>query len=395
MAKTPASSPLVHTDDEVIENNKEDQGIPKKWQQIWGKLLRLGLGETTLHIITGVFAVVLILVIVWVMNSYFLKQKEDGSGLGALTAATPTSIFPSVTGVDTTSLESSFGISRLAQIHTNFPSHPRDKITTYTIQTGDTIIGIAEKFGLTPETILLCNRYILVGLPENLEPGTVINIPPMDGVIYIWVTGNGLNGVASFYGVTPDVIIDWPENNLNRATLGDLSLPNIPAGTSLFIPGGIAETVDWLPQVSRDTPAVSTSGGAGYCGEVTGVSGTGTFIWPTTDTWLSGYDYTSIHHGIDIDGDIGFPIYASDAGVVVYAGSNSNGYGNLNILDHDNGWQTVYGHLNAIYVSCGESVAQGYVIGELGTTGNSTGPHLHFEIRKDGEYMNPWNLLIY
>jgi murein DD-endopeptidase MepM/ murein hydrolase activator NlpD len=263
------------------------------------------------------------------------------------------------------------------------------------VEKGDTIFGIADKFGLTPETILLSNRYTLTGLPENLSPGTVLNIPPMDGVIYKWETGNGLNGVAEFYGVTPDVIIDWPGNNLNRDTLGDLSLPNIPAGTSLFIPGGIAETIDYLPQVSRDTPAVSTSYGEGYCGVITqGAMGSGTFIWPTTETYLSGYDYSSIHHGIDIAGAVGNSIFASDTGVVVYSGWNNNGYGNLLILDHGNGWQTVYAHLSDIYVYCGESVNQGDTIAAMGSTGNSSGPHLHFEIRQNSGFVNPWNILI-
>jgi LysM repeat protein len=391
------SDPLQKAEGEV--SNQPDtpskKGLSKIWQQVWGRLLLLGLGETTLRVFTGVFSVVLILLVVWVMGTYFLKEKERASALPLISSPNQTTVIPSVATANASALSSSFGIARLAQIHTNLPSHPRDKIITYTVQKGDTIFGIADQFGLQPETILWCNRYVLGGVPENLMPGVEINIPPEDGVIYEWMEGNGLNGVAKFYGVTPDVIIDWPSNNLDRKTLGDLALPNIPVGTMLFIPGGIGESTDWMPVITRDTPAESTSFGAGYCGVITqGAVGNGTFIWPTTDTWLSGYDYSSIHHGIDIDGDIGNPIYASDAGVVVYEGPNNSGYGNLIILDHGNGWQTVYGHLNAIYVTCAQSVTQGDVIGELGTTGNSSGPHLHFEIRKDGGYVNPWDMLI-
>jgi murein DD-endopeptidase MepM/ murein hydrolase activator NlpD len=393
MTKNSASNPLPRRDDEVIENHAEEQkNVQTGWQQIWGRLLKLGLGETALHVITGVFAVVLILVVVWIMSSYFLKEKTDDSNLGLVSATTQTTVIPSVAEVNSsTALESDFSISRLAQIHTNFPSHPRDSITTYTVQKGDTIFGIADKFGLKPETILISNRYTLSGLPENMQPGTVLQIPPIDGVIHRWVTSEGLNSVAGYYGVDPQVIVDWPGNNLDPATLGDFSLPNIAAGTVIFIPGGYKEVEDMLPQVTRDSPATATSYGEGYCGEVTGRSGTGTFMWPTTATYLSGYDYSSIHHGIDIAGQIGNPIFASDSGVVVYAGANANGYGNLIILDHDNGWQTVYGHLSAIYVNCGASVEQGDTIGALGSTGNSTGPHLHFEIRKDTGYVNPWN----
>lgn len=393
MTNDPTSNPSPKTDGEVVEETKNI--IQKKWRQIWNKLLLLGLGETTLHIITGVFAVVLILVVVWIMSSFFLKGQQNSTTTTDGTPDAQSTFVPSISGSVASSLKSDFSISRLAQIHTDFPSHPRDEITTYTVEKGDTIFGIADKFGLTPVTIILCNRYTLTGLPENLSPGTVLNIPPMDGVIYKWETGNGLNGVAEFYGVTPDVIIDWPGNDLDRATLGDLSLPNIPVGKSLFIPGGVAETIDYLPQVTRDTPAVATSYGEGYCGVITqGAFGSGTFIWPSTANYLSGYDWSSIHHGIDIAGDIGNAIFASDTGVVVYSGWNDNGYGYLIILDHGNGWQTVYAHLSEIYAYCGQSVNQGDIIAGMGSTGNSSGPHLHFEIRQNGGYVNPWNVLI-
>jgi murein DD-endopeptidase MepM/ murein hydrolase activator NlpD len=380
-------------EDNVQPEENLKSGFPKTWRQLWGRLLLLGLGETTLRILTGIFSAVLILIVVWVMSTYFLNEKQSSAVLPTTSTTQQATAVPFVANINSPALASSFSITRMAQIHTILPSHPRDQIITYTILAGDTLDGIADKFGLKPESILLSNRYVLTTLPENLQPGTVINIPPVDGAIYKWVTGDGLNGVAAFYEVTPDVIINWPGNNLNKDTIGDLSLPNIPDGTMLFIPGGFAES-DWLPQVSRDTPAVSTSYGAGFCGKITdGYTGTGTFIWPTTEQWLSGFDYTSTHHGIDIAGQLDNPVFASDTGVVVYAGSNSNGYGNLVILDHGNGWQTVYGHLDQILVTCAQNVIQGQTIGLLGSTGNSTGPHLHFEIRKDGGYVNPHDLL--
>jgi len=396
MKEKPASHSQQPADEEDnVENLEEKFDLSSWWQKIWQRLLRLGLGENALRVLTGAIAIVMILIVVWVMSSYFLNEKTN-SVEPSLVAITQQAVIGTTDATSgSAALSGGFAISRLAQPHTDFPSHPRDRITTYTVQKGDTIFGIADKFGLKPETILISNRYTLSGLPENLQPGIVLQIPPIDGVIYRWEIGNGLNGVAKFYGVEPQVIVDWPGNNLDPATLGDWSLPNIAEGTMIFIPGGYAEVTDWLPQVSRDTPAVATSYGEGYCGEVTGVSGTGSFIWPTTETYLSGYDYSSIHHGIDIAGSIGNPVYASDAGVIVYAGWNSSGYGNLIIVDHDNGWQTVYGHLDQILVNCGQSVDQGDEIGLLGTTGNSSGPHLHFEIRKDGGYENPWNYLIH
>ncbi|HPS41589.1 MAG TPA: M23 family metallopeptidase, partial [Anaerolineaceae bacterium] len=100
------------------------------------------------------------------------------------------------------------------------------------------------------------------------------------------------------------------------------------------------------------------------------------------------------HFGIDIAGSIGNPIYSADNGVVVYSGWNNNGYGNLIVVDHGNGWQTVYAHLDTIQSQCGSFVFQGDVIGTLGTTGNSSGPHLHFEMRnKTYGKVNPWDFL--
>ncbi len=397
MSENPNSNPLPTMGDEgsVQPENNPSNNANSNWQRIWQKLLHLGLGETSLHIITGISVVVLILVVSWVMSKYFLKNQ--GGISAAVTQTTPlaqTTIVPQSTTQGGEVLASSFGITRLAQLYTNLPSHPRNKIVQYTVQTGDTLFGIAEKYGLKPESLLWSNKYVLGDNPDNLIPGVEINIPPQDGAIYKWQTGDGLNGVAKFFEVTPQDIINWSGNNLDPNKLGDWSLPNIPAGTMLFVPNGIWEYTDWLPHFTRDTPVTSSSIGPGACGVITeGVEGDGTFIWPSTEKWLSGYDYTNIHHGIDIAGSLDNPVYATAAGVVVYAGWSNVGYGNLIILDHGGGWQSVYAHLDAINVSCKQNVYQGDTIGLLGTTGNSSGPHLHFELRKDGSTVNPWDFL--
>jgi murein DD-endopeptidase MepM/ murein hydrolase activator NlpD len=123
--------------------------------------------------------------------------------------------------------------------------------------------------------------------------------------------------------------------------------------------------------------------------------GVGVFIWPTTERWIVGYDYNpgANHPAIDIAGSTGSPVWASDNGVVVYAGWSNYGYGNLIVVDHGNGWQTLYAHLNSISVGCGQSVNQGQGIGGLGSTGNSSGTHLHFAMIYVGTKVNPWNFL--
>jgi murein DD-endopeptidase MepM/ murein hydrolase activator NlpD len=137
--------------------------------------------------------------------------------------------------------------------------------------------------------------------------------------------------------------------------------------------------------------------GPGACENVTaGVVGTGLFIWPADDRLVTGYDYDpqANHPAIDISGKEGGGAYAADNGVVVYAGWNNWGYGNVVVINHANGWQSLYAHLSAIYVNCGQSIFQGNAIGAIGSTGNSTGPHLHFEL-KNASYgrVNPLDFL--
>ena len=399
MSNNPTSDPVLHPEDEspVPSEKKQPRQIPHNLRELWESLLMLGLGEATLRIVTIVLAVILVLVVAWVMGNYFLKSQPASTTLLTPVPTGAVTLLPITTPLNQNSsnlvLQSSFGISRLADLHTNLPSKPRTDIITYTVKEGDSIFGIADAYGISAESIMWSNRYTLGGLPDNLSTGTELMIPPQNGVIYEWQAGDGLNGVAKFYGVSPQVIVDWAGNKLDTTTLGDWSLPNIKVGTLIFIPNGDGGSVDWLPQVSRNTPAISSSYGEGACGVITkGSMGTGTYIWPTTLHYLSGYDYTSIHHGIDIAGKMDNPVYAVDDGVVVYSGPNNSGYGNLLIIDHGNDWQSVYGHLDRILVTCGESVAQGQEVALLGTTGNSSGPHLHFELRHDG-YVNPWDYL--
>lgn len=270
-----------------------------------------------------------------------------------------------------------------------------NEIRSYVVQQGDTIFGIADKFGLTPETVLWSNRYIIGDTPDGLVPGIELVILPENGVYHMWSEGEGLNGVASFYGVDPDVIVNYPLNELDPAVVGDYANPNIEPGKMLVVPGGTRPSVAWV--VARDNPASGNSYlGPGACGGILyGDVGTGTFTWPTTATWLSGYDYNPpIHNGLDFDGDFGSPIYAADSGVVVYSGWSDRGYGNLIVIDHDRGWQSFYAHLmDGTLVPCGSNVQKGQLIASMASTGNSTGPHLHFELRLEGYPVNPWQFL--
>jgi len=284
-----------------------------------------------------------------------------------------------------TGLRYTDGIPRFAQLQTIIPNRPRSGTVTYTVQTGDNLFTIAEKYGLKPETVLWGNYEVLRDNPQMLSPNQKLVILPTDGVYYQWKAGDNLSGIANFFKVDPQAILDWPGNDLD---LTQVSTENsiIPDKTWLIIPGGKRALKDWgPPAITRNNPAAAAYYGSGYCGQVyEGAIGSGYFIWPTTATYLSGYDYSpSIHPGIDIAGAVGNAVFAADSGVVVFAGWSEFGYGYLIVLDHGNGWQSAYGHLSAVGVGCGQSVGRGTVIGAVGSTGNSSGAHLHFELRSE------------
>jgi murein DD-endopeptidase MepM/ murein hydrolase activator NlpD len=383
----------------------QEQPAPpgRSWDRAWERLVRLGLGEIALRVGTGLASIALILLVVWVMGNFYLKGKANSPAqISALAATLPTSTnVPSPARlVDLPAADpAQDGIVRLAMLHTILPDRPRFEVSSYEVQKGDTLFGIAEKFQLKPETLLFGNYITLKDSADSLRPGQKLTILPLDGTYHQWAAGENLNTVAKYYGVKTEAIINYPGNHLDANALGDLTKPNIPPGTWLIVPGGSRGFTNWsVPILTRTNPAAAKVIGAGYCGEVKGGPvGTGTFIWPTTQHFLSGTDYLpqANHPAIDIAAGMGTAVYATDTGVVVYSGWNDWGYGNLLILDHGNGWQSIYGHLSKINVACGQSVTQGQVVALAGSTGNSTGPHLHFELQNE-KYgkVNPHQFLI-
>jgi murein DD-endopeptidase MepM/ murein hydrolase activator NlpD len=286
------------------------------------------------------------------------------------------------------------GILRQISLRTIIPTRPRVDVITYTVKSGDTLFDIADKYGLKPESILWSNYDVLKDDPHLLKPDQSLFIPPVDGAYYQWQDGDTLDSVAVYYKVDKSAILNYPGNHFDLTqSIGDNM--GLKPGDWIIIPGGNRPIKDWgPPAISRSNPAVARYYGPGACGAVlTGAIGSGTFVWPTVEHWISGYNYSGIHPAIDIAGALGNPVFAADSGVVVYAGWSNFGYGNLIVIDHGNGWQTAYAHLNSIAVTCGQSVYQGGFIGQLGTTGNSSGPHLHFEMSYNGAKPNPLDYL--
>ncbi len=285
---------------------------------------------------------------------------------------------------------SSSAINRQLELKTNIPTdRPPTATTDYVVVSGDSLFSIAKQFNIKPETILYSNKSVLEDNPENLKPGMSLVIPPVDGVLYEWQSKDTVQQVALQFKAKPDDILNWYGNNI------DLTKPVIQTGTLVMIPGGSRQLVDWtqfIPTISRGTGTGTSNTGTHACGG--GPVGSG-FIWPTHGPHtISGNNFGPTHLGLDITANLGDPIIAASAGVVVMAtGSNTYGYGNVVQIDHGNGYSTVYAHLSQINVAVCAPVSAGQVIGLAGSTGNSTGPHLHFEIRKGGTNLNPWDLL--
>jgi murein DD-endopeptidase MepM/ murein hydrolase activator NlpD len=390
----------------LAEQNSASSKSPGWLMAAWEALSQAGLADVALRLGTHALLLALILLFAWGLRAFYLNaQAAPRPGATAQMAssdlATPQAVLEDLSPYQAVELSAAglpaspvdAGVSRRARLHTDVPSRSREQVIEYTVKTGDTLFDIAAKFGLEPETLLWANQQTLADNPHSLRPGQVLNILPVDGTYHRWSAGDGLNSVARFFGVTPEAILNFSGNRLDPATIGDWSNPNIEPGAWLVIPGGQREFVSWsAPVIPLDNPGVAKVLGPGACETVTeGVAGAGVFTWPANDHFLSGFDYdaSANHPGIDIEGDEGDPVFAVDSGIVVYAGWNNWGYGNVVVINHGNGWQTLYAHLSAYYVTCGQGVFQGNTIGAVGSTGNATGSHLHFEMMYNGVKVNP------
>lgn len=282
-------------------------------------------------------------------------------------------------------------VERRPIFHTIARQKVNQGIQDYVVEKGDSVFGIAKYFKISPETLLWANYDVLNDNPDMVSLGVKLKIPPVNGVLYQWHDGDKLEDVAARYKAKVDDILLYPGNNL------DMTDPRITPGDYIMIPGGSREIRTWIvPTIPRGPAGVlKTVLGPGGCdtSATGGLGGTGSFVWPAPEHFLSGNDYWSGHLGLDIAAGLGESVFAADSGLVVYAGMSYGGYGNMVMIDHGNGYQTLYGHLSVILVRCGQSVSRGSRIGSAGSTGNSTGAHLHFEVRYMGGFINPWTVL--
>jgi len=273
------------------------------------------------------------------------------------------------------------------QAATTLPA--RGDVISYTVLPGDNVFSIARKFGLNPHTIYWANLDTLKDTPDRLRIGAVLKVLPVDGIYHLVADGETAEGISERYGVEPEVLYnEW--NDLKQGK-------SLTPGLALLIPGGQDAFAPWrlLESSYGDKGSENHASGQWPCGgEDSGEPGRGRFDWPTPKQAISGWTFRDrrnpSHIGLDIGLHTGDAVYAADGGVIAFAGwSTGGGYGKLVVVDHLNGRETRYAHLSRVKVSCGQHVRAGDLIGLGGSTGWSTGPHLHFEIRVEGVPKDP------
>ncbi len=256
----------------------------------------------------------------------------------------------------------------------------------YTVATGDVLSTIAQKFDVSVSTIIWANNLTWT---STIKPGQKLTIPPGSGIDYEVQRGDTLASIAKKYQSDVDKIL--VANELASAA-------DIRAGDLLFLPDGVKPTqvVSAYKPPKKVAIVTPTQNNNYYSDESLPPAAninTGTkLLWPVLGHRITQY-YSWRHTGLDLGEATGNPIYAAEDGKVETAGWNRSGYGNYVIINHGNGIQTLYGHASKLLVQAGEMVSRGQVIALIGSTGRSTGPHLHLEVRINGARTNPLNYL--
>ncbi|MBI2645262.1 peptidoglycan DD-metalloendopeptidase family protein [Candidatus Uhrbacteria bacterium] len=255
-------------------------------------------------------------------------------------------------------------------------------IHTYAVQEGDTVSSIAQKFGIRAQTILWANQLMEYSL---LQIGQKLVILPSNGILYKIRQGDTLGKIAQRYSVSFDEII-----SANKLAGSDATLA---VGQIILLPNAIQPRIA-EPQPQRQqtllariknilVPQKQKSTGRR--------AGGASLLWPTSASRITQY-FSWRHPGVDIAGPSSNDIYAAAGGVVIFSGWQ-RGYGNTIIVDHGDGKKTRYAHASKLFVYVGESVSRGEVIAKVGSTGRSTGPHLHFEVYAGKSRINPFSLI--
>ena len=246
----------------------------------------------------------------------------------------------------------------------------------YSVQAGDNVSSIARRFGVG-RNYITWNNIELQDDENLLKPGQLLQVPSVEGIIHSVRLGETLTEIADHYDARVVDIINFPANNIPNANA-------VPENTTILVPGGRI-TLKPAPSLRPDPPALVGGG-------TTALPPSSGWLWPVNGLITSRFG-PSHPLGIDINGSF-VPVAAAQGGVVVFAGGDRCcSYGLYIEIQHAGGYSTRYAHLSQFNVSLGQVVSQGQNIGVTGNSGNSTGPHLHFEMRRNGQIVNPMSFL--
>jgi murein DD-endopeptidase MepM/ murein hydrolase activator NlpD len=268
-------------------------------------------------------------------------------------------------GPESNMIVSVYSLGSGNSFNTKISQKPRDGLVKYTVVSGDTLASIAGKFDVSVETVKWANDL----KSDTITTGDILEIPPVSGIVHKVESGDTVYSVAEKYNTSSQNIVNFPFNEF-----ADLDTFALVPGQTLFVPDGTPPSAK--PAVPQIKPQF-----------MAGQAGSGSFIWPTSG-YISQYPVW-YHMALDIANPGSPPVIAADSGTVSYASCSGWGYGCHIIVDHNNGFQTLYAHLSNIGVSVGQGVGKGSTIGTMGSTGMSTGIHLHFEIRQNGALLDP------
>lgn len=284
-----------------------------------------------------------------------------------------TNIFGENTNLAFSGATASESITTVDVFNTEASEKPRDKIITYTVQRGDTLSTVAQKFGVSTNTIKWENNL----KSDYITTGDQLKILPVTGIAHKVARGDTVYSIAKKYTAYAQAIVDFPFNDFaNPQTF------SLVEGQILIVPDGVPPKE--APRIVR--PRAIAVGPA-----VVKASG---FTWPLGGSLNQLYAW--YHRGIDIGSSVGSPVVAATSGTVseVYTSGYNGGYGIHVIILGSNGYTTLYAHLSGVNVSAGDAVsAGGTVIGWVGLTGRTTGSHLHFEVRGSSGFLNPLSVL--
>ena len=247
----------------------------------------------------------------------------------------------------------------------------RDGVKDYKVEEGDTVASISKKFGIDENTIRWQNNIT----KDKIKVGQNLEILPVSGIAHKVNKGDTVYSIAKKYDSSAQAVVDFPFNTFSNDETFELAI-----GQIVMVPDGVkpqdAVTAPRIRQITPDAGSVVASGN---------------FVWPTQGT-ISQF-FAWYHAGLYIANRAVPKVLSADAGVISYAGCFSYGYGCHVQINHGNGYTTLYAHLQQIYVTVGQRVNRGSAIGQMGSTGRSTGPHLHFEVAKNGVKLSPLTVL--